>query len=313
MTMTDLTASAMAVFRQHHQHATARMLSETGVGATRRRRLVDAGVLEIAHRGVYRLSSAPDTLAARCVGLCMAHPQGFITGPTGGTLIELRRMGRAPEVHLSVPHGSNIGPIEGVVLRQTTVIEPWHVVRRPDGITVASPPRLAFDLAADLSPQDHASVVEQLIHDRHCTAATMHRIGRRLARPGRPGSVLFVATLSRRLAGGPLESHPEVLLGQALRDRGVPVVAQVQGLRLPSGRRIRLDLAVPELRWGIEIDIHADHFLLEGGTSDRRRDRECHRIGWQIDRVTQFDLVDLDGLCDELVAVHDARRLAVAC
>jgi hypothetical protein len=310
--MTDLTAPAMAVFRQHHQHATTRMLSEAGVGATRRRRLVEAGVLQIAHRGVYRLASAPGTLEAQCAALCLAHPQGFVTGPTGGRLMNLRRMGRDAELHFSVPHGSNIGPIDGVILRQTTVIEPWHVVRRADGITVASPPRLAFDLAADLGPQDHASVIEQLLHDRRCTIATLHRIGRRLARPGRPGSVLFIGSLSRRLAGGPLESHPEVLLGQALRERGIPVVAQVSDLRLPSGRRIRLDLAVPELRWGIEIDVHADHFLLEGGTSDRRRDRECHRIGWQIDRVTPFDLVDLDGLCDELVAIHDARRLAVA-
>jgi hypothetical protein len=310
--MTDLTAAAMATFRQHHGHATARMLTEAGVGRTRRRRLLEEQVLDIVHHAVYRLTSTPDSLEARCAALCLAHPQGFITGPTAGRLLGLRRMGRADQIHFSVPHGSNIGPIEGVVLRQTTVIEPWHVVHRSDGINIASPPRLAFDLAADLTADDHASVIEQVLHDRHCAVASLHRIGRRLARPGRPGSILFMTTLGRRLAGAPLESHPEVVLARALQERGIPIVAQVPNLQLPSGRRIRLDLAVPSIRWGIEIDIHPDHFLVEGGTRDRQRDRECHRIGWQIERVTAFDLVDLDGICEELVALYHARCRAVA-
>lgn len=309
--MNDLTPAALAAFAEHHGLATAAMLQRAGVGRTKRRRLLEAELLEHVLRSVYRLAGAPDTLESRCVALCLAHPQGFITGPTGGRLIGLRRMGNDPAVHFSVPHGSNIGPIDGVVLRQTTIIDRSHVQVRSDGIRMASAPRLAFDLAGDLSELDHASVVEQILHEKRCTVATLGAIGRRLVHPGRRGSNLFVHTLAQRIHGGPLESHPEVVLARQLRDRGIPVVAQLTGLVLADGSRIRLDLAVPEVRWGIEIDGHGSHFALEGGTSDRRRDRQCHRIGWQIERVTPLDLADLSTLVDELVELYEARcRLA---
>jgi very-short-patch-repair endonuclease len=47
--------------------------------------------------------------------------------------------------------------------------------------------------------------------------------------------------------------------------------------------------------------------LLDGTTKDKRRDRQCHRIGWQIERVTEIDLLDLAGLVDELVALYQSR------
>jgi hypothetical protein len=310
--MNDLTPTALAVFATHHGVATGPMLQRAGISRRRRLRLVAEGILEHEHQRIYRLAGSPVTLESRCAGLCLEFRSGFITGPTGGRLAGLRRMGRSDDVHFSVPHGHNVGPIEGVVLRQTTKISPYHVQRRADGIVVASPPRLAFDLSADLSELDHASVVEQILAERRCTLATLGRIGRELAHPARPGSMLFMKTLANRISGGPLESHPEVLLARALRDRGIPVVSQLDDLRLPNGRRVRIDLAVPSARWAIEIDVHGEHFLLEGGTSDRRRDRQCHLIGWQVDRVTPLDLADLDTLCDELVELYRARCHAVA-
>lgn len=310
--MPDFTPAALAVFSQHHGHATVAMLQRAGVGRSRRRRLLDEHLIEPAHRGVYRLAGTSETLASRCAALSLAYPAGFITGPTAGRLTGLRRMGTAEVIHLAVRHGSNIGPIDGVRVRQTTIIERSHIQMRADGIRIASAPRLAFDLAVDLSELDHASAVEQILAEHRCTLATLGAVGRKLVHPGRPGSSQFLHTLGQRISGGPLESHPEVVLSRALRSRGVPVVAQVTDLRLPNGRRIRLDLAVPDIKWGIEIDAHGEHFLLEGGTNDRRRDRGCHLIGWQIERVTPLDLADLDGLCDELVALFEARRRAAA-
>ena len=171
---------------------------------------------------------------------------------------------------------------------------------------LASPARLAFDLAADLTALDHRSVVEQLLAEGKVTMSTLGRIGSLLARPGRPGSTRFVATLLSR-SGRPADSHPELLVADGLRRRGVPIVAQFSDLRLPNGRPIRLDLAVPAVKWGVEIDIHPDHLLLDGTARDKRRDRRCHRIGWQVERVTELDLVDLEGICDELAELYFER------
>ena len=87
---------------------------------------------------------------------------------------------------------------------------------------------------------------------------------------------------------------------------------QVSDLVLPNGSRIRIDLAVPDVRWAIEIDVHPDHILLEGTTRDKRRDRQCHLIGWQIERVTEVDLIDLPALVDELVVLYRTRVDAAA-
>jgi hypothetical protein len=201
----------------------------------------------------------------------------------------------------------HLDPQSNAVLHQTTSIGQHDTRRRSDGITVASPSRLAFDLAALLSVEDHSSIVEQLLRERLCSMSDLAAVARRLCHPRRRGSLRFVRTLMERGDRPPAESHPEVVLGDALRARGIPVVPQVEGLVLPNGTRIRIDLAVPAARWAIEIDVHPDHLLLEGTTRDKRRDRQCHMIGWQVERVTELDLVDLSSLVDELSSLYELR------
>ena len=63
---------------------------------------------------------------------------------------------------------------------------------------------------------------------------------------------------------------------------------------------------------GVEIDVHPEHLLLDGTSRDKRRDRKCHLIGWQVERVTELDLLDVESIADELLALFQARRKAVA-
>ena len=211
-----------------------------------------------------------------------------------------------------MPHGIHLEPQPNLILHQTTSIRSSDVQRRADGINIASPTRLAFDLAAFLPVQDHASVVEQLIAERRCSVDELGAIARRLCHPRRPGSLRFVRSLMARGERPAAESHYEVVLGDALRARGIPVVPQVADLQLPNGSKIRIDLAVPELRWAVEIDVHPDHLFLEGTTRDKRRDRQCHLIGWQVERATEVDFLDLAGFVDELVALYEVRLAAAA-
>ncbi len=301
-----LTEEAMAVFADHHGMATATMLTIAGMSRRARERAVEAGLLEVIYERVFHIRSSPLTLEARCAGLCMAYPQGYITGPTAGRIARLRRMGNDDLIHFAVPHGSNIGPLDGVRLRQTTRVAPNHISKRADGIRMASPLRLAFDLAADLDAVDLRSVVEQLLSERRFTVSGLAKIGRDLAHPARPGSAKFLAVLASRLPGGPAESHPEVLIADGLQRRGVPVVLQVGHLEVPGVGRVRFDMAVPDARWAVEVDVHPDH-LRFSATKDKRRDRGCHRIDWQVDRVTELELSDLEALCDELAEGYRLR------
>lgn len=309
--MNDLTVAALDAFATHHGVASNRMLLDAGVGRHRRERLVAEGLIVPAGERVYRLAGTPRTLAQRCAELCLAYRSTFITGTTAGQLMAIRRTGKASEIQLAAPHGKNIGPLVGVHLRQTTKVAPWHVVTRPDGIVIASPARLAFDLSIELSPSDHASAVEQLVAEHGLTPEQLRRVGGELVHPVRKGSREFVAMLENRLGGGPAESHGEVLIARGLRLRGVPVVAQYPVV-LPGGARIRFDLAVPAVKWAVEVDGFRSHFEPAGGASDRRRDRRSHAIGWQVERVSPVDLADVDGTCDELVALYRHRAASVA-
>lgn len=309
--MTYLSEEALASFRTHHGMSTGVMLAAAGLSRRARAAAVEDGVLEVLHERVLHIMSSPMTLEARCVALCLGYPQGFVTGSTAGKLLGLRRMPNSDVVQFCVPHGAHVGPFDGVRLRQSTKIEPAHIIRRGDGIRIASGARLAFDLAGELSALDHRSVVEQLLRDGRCTMATLGRMGATMAHPARAGSARFVATLLGR-SGRPADSHPELLLAERLRARGVPVEAQVHPLLVAGSRPIRLDLAVPSVKWGIEVDVHPDHLLLDGTTRDKRRDRASHRVGWQIERVTELDLFDLDGICDELVELYEIRCQALA-
>jgi len=310
--MPDLTPCALAILRTQHGHATTSQLDEAGLHRRARQRLIDSEVLTSVYKSVVRIESAPNTLEGRCAAVCLGHPSGFITGPTGGKLLGLRRMPRPEPIHLAVPHGVHLERHHNLALHQTTSIRPSDVRRRQDGIVTASPSRLAFDLAALLPVQDHASVIEQLIREGHSSMAELASVARRLCHPRRPGSLRFVRSLMTRGDRPAAESHPEIALGDALRARGVPVVPQVKALQLRNGAKIRIDLAVPAARWAIEVDIHPDHLLLEGTTRDKRRDRQCHLIGWQVERVTEVDFIDLPSLVDELVALYQARLSSAA-
>ena len=305
--MADLPPITQRWLADHHGVISTARLKHHGVGRTTIVRLIDAGALHRVAKGVFIAASAPQTVEQRCAVLCAAHSSGFITGPTAGALAGLRRMPRSASLHLSVRHGIHLPPLTGVHLRQTTVI--WEVdrMRREDGIIVASWPRLAFDLAADLRQLDHLSVVEQLLHERRVKAAELVAIERRLGHPARPGSGVFKRTLESLPSSRASQSHPEVIVAAALRRRGIPIEQQARVIRSSNGLAFHIDLAVPSARWGIELDIHPEHRTLDGLANDARRRREMHLIAWQIETVSELDLANLESLADELAQLYAAR------
>jgi hypothetical protein len=241
--------------------------------------------------------------------LSARYPDGFVTGPTAGVLCGLRRMPRVAELHFSVRHGIHLEPTVGVKFRQTTQLRTDDRRRRDDGIWIASPRRLAFDTAANLSPLDHRSVVQQLRDRRLVTDEELLATGARLCHPARRGSTTFRLTLMD-LGHAPQDSHPEVILGDALLRRGVPIVPQWE-LNQPGEVPTHPDLAVAEARWGIELDIHPEHRSVEGAHRDARRMRSRHRGDWQIEPVSELDMGDLECLADELAALYRQRARTI--
>ncbi len=309
--MGDLPGASLGILHRQLGVISAAQLRNTGVSDRSRRRLLATGVIEPAGRSVYRVPDIPLTFQSRLVMLSLQHRRGFITGPTAGGLVGLRRMPRASRVHFCVPHGLHVDVGNHVQLRQSNYIAPHHVRRLDNGIAIADWGRLAFDLSADLAHTDLASALEQMLQWQVVETTDLVDIARELCGRGRPGSRQFARVLVERHPGPAAESHPELRVLDGLRRCGVPVVPQVAGLQLPNGSSIRIDMAVPEVRWAVEVDVHPDHLDLVGTTRDKRRDRQLHLIGWQVERVTRLDLLDLRRTLDELVELYEVRRADV--
>jgi hypothetical protein len=306
---TTLSSSAARWLADHHGAATTAELRTLGLGRKAVDRLCAIGVLRRITRGVFVLSTAPATLEQRCRLLCCLHPGGFITGPTAAMLEGLRRQPKFAALHLSVRHGVHLHHVEGVLFRQTTKLRADDRRVRPDRIVVASWKRLAFDLAADLAPLDHRSVVHQLLDRRHVVADDLIDVGLRLSHPARRGTTTFALSMIE-LGHRPHDSHPEVVLGDALLRRGVPVEPQVP-IERADGITLHLDLGVPAARWGVELDIHPEHRSVDGHHRDTRRVRALHDTAWQIEPVSELDMANVDALADELARLYRARAAGI--
>src|SRR5690606_26800033 len=104
------------------------------------------------------------------------------------------------------------------------------------------------------------------------------------------------------------DSGLELKVFKALERAGVRGLVRQQAIKLPDGRTIHADVAVPAIRWALEVD----HVTWHGGRldaqRDKARDRQARRVGWQVDRVTDVDVREhLARTVAELVALIAVR------
>jgi very-short-patch-repair endonuclease len=192
---------------------------------------------------------------------------------------------------------------------RTAAIHPHDVVARRDGIRVTTRARTAFDLARHLRADDLLSVIEQALHDGRIDDDVLRRVAVDWLSPRRPWARAFLRQLDRRLMGGTAESHPEVRVGTALAECGVRGLVRQHELDIPGYGPARFDLAVPKVRWAIEIDVFPTHDQTIGRLRDRRRDAAAVNCGWTTTRLerTEYE-VDFDGWIERTAAHYRTLR-----
>jgi very-short-patch-repair endonuclease len=309
MPMNALNRPVLDWTAHHHAVVTTAHLARLGVTRSQRRQLVSEGLLERLLDGAYRFPGLPDDDLARCVAAC-SRPSGLIVaGPTAGRLWGYRRVRRDGLVHVIAPPASNPSVEPWLRPYRTALIDPLHIVERPDGIRLTSPPRTAVDLTRYLTDTDLLSVIDQVESQGMGTAETMLQVATDLATPGRPWARRFLRVLEQRPQHGVPESHWESRVGAALIERGIADLRPQRWLDVPDWGSVRLDASVDRIRWGIEIDVYPTHFTEEGGSKDRERDLACDAIGWRISRVARPALqADFNLAIDRLMRVYEQRR-----
>ena len=311
--MARLNPGAHALLARQHGVASTQQLLDSGMSQRQLRRLQHHGALELVLRGAYRTPSAPITELSQCAAVCAARPDVAIAGPTAGRLWGFRRLPPDRRIHVIAPRASNPAIARWVVPYRTDARHDHDLVERDDGIRVTSRTRTAFDLARWLGPDDLLSVIEQAAHDGRMSDDEFLAVAADWISPRRPWAREFLQALDRRLPGGPAESHPEVRVADALGRAGVRGLVRQHCIQLPGHGDVRFDLAVPELRWAIEVDLHPRHRETMGIASDTRRDRAASAIGWSTSRITetQYDHRFNETIAD-LTFVHAGLRRRLA-
>lgn len=306
--MTNFSRPLNEAISDQHGIVTDGQLAADGVERHSRRRLVTAGALVALHDGVYRVSTSPDTFESRCAAACLADPTAVISGLAAARLWEFRHVRSIERPVVLVAHDRT--PItKGVLLRRTNRLHVHDVVQRSDGIRLASPPRAWFDCARDLD-DEHFERLTEWVLDRHSSVPTLWRQARELTQRGRPGLARVNRVMSQRSDWQrPAGSGIELLVLDALEQRGVGPLVRQYPLRLRTGAVIHPDGADPEARWAVEVD----HVTWHGGRfdtqRDKGRDRNARRIGWQVDRVTDQELNEgFERAISELVELWHLRR-----
>jgi very-short-patch-repair endonuclease len=294
-----LNSHAHALLARQHGVASTRQLLDTGLSVRQLQQLQHDGDLELVLRGAYRTPSAPVTELSQCAAVCSARPDVVIAGPTAGRLWGFRRLPPDHRIHVLAPPASNPAIARWVVPYRTAARHDHDIIERDDGIRITTRQRTALDLARWLGPDDLLSVIEQAAHDGGLGDSDFVEVAADWLSPQRPWAHAFVQALDRRLPGGPAESHPEVRVADALERAGVTGLVRQYRIDLPGHGEVRFDLAVPDLRWAIEVDLHPRHRETMGRMSDARRDRAAGAIGWTTTRITN---VQYDNLFDETIA-----------
>ena len=288
--MARLPAAVHDAFSRQHGAISIGQLRAADLTDRQIRRLVDDGAITNCVRGAYVSPSTADTELRRCAAVCLARPDVIVGGPTAGRLWDLRHVHGDRRVHVIGPPASNPSIASWVVPYRTAAIHlDRDVVERSDAIRVTTAARTVFDLARHLEHDRLLSVIEQVIASHGATVGDLYDVAAEWCTPRRRFAHRFLSEVERRLPGGGAESHPEVLVGQRLRELGVRHLERQVTATLSNGRVVRFDLAVRRLRWAVEVDVHPTHRATDGVRSDEDRDDAAEADGWSVSRISSAD------------------------
>lgn len=310
--MTKLSADAHRLMSQQYGVASSRQLLTTGLSPRQVQHLADTGQLVRVARGAYASPSVELSELARCVALCLARQDLVVAGPTAGRIWNFRHVSRDLRIHVIAPPHAQPSTDPRIAVYRTAAIYPDDVIVRPDGLRVTSRARTALDLARHVEPRQLMSIIEQAMRDGNLSDCDMRRPAVDWISPQRRWLTTYLEQLDRRLPGKPADSRPEVDLGQALLDAGIHGLERQFDIDLPEYGPARFDLAIPAIRWAIEVDVHPTHRDHEGAASDRRRDAGAVALDWLVSRVSRERYERWFGdVVTDLVQIYHARHGAL--
>lgn len=241
------------------------------------------------------------------VGAVLDHPGTVASHTTSARLDGVDGSGVYDQIELSVLR-PRVVRIPGVTVHRVTHLDRCDIVRIGP-IPCTNRARTLCDLGASTDPL----MVRRALHDAVRRGSSVRWLGmtaERLHGQGRSGTGALLAALDDlRRRGRVPDSWFEELLELCLDEASIgPIVRQYQ-LRDDDGRHVaRFDLAVPEVKLGIEAHSREHHYSDEEQASDEHRDHAAAVEGWDVMYLGYASVRSPKSVSARVVARVEARR-----
>lgn len=241
---------------------------------------------------------------ARIQAAVAALPDAVVSHESAAEVHRLSRLRKGQAV-VSV-HSRTTHEFPDVIVRRTHDLEKTHICEMK-GLPTTTAARTIVDMAAFLHPQHLGAIVDDAVVEGLVTLESIEAVATAVCRRGRPGSANVRDVLASRTDGVWVPATVLERRGRQLLERyGLP--RPVPQFPIPWAPYNFFDDAYPWCCLALEWDSWRWHSQVERMQRDRQRDRECAAHGWNILRITWFDITKRpDALIDEI-----RRALAAA-
>jgi hypothetical protein len=268
------------------------------------------GLVDEVQPNVLRLVGAPISWRQEVMAACLSA-RGVASHRSSRCLHDLDRPSGITPVELTVERRI-AHPLAGAIVHRVSSMPPADVVV-VDGIPVTNIARTLCDLGAVVSMDDVERALDDALR-RGCSQRWIDETLARLDRPGPSGTGTLRRVLDLNDRRGALPgSWLERVLERVLSHPELAGLVRQHEIRRADGSLIaRPDLALPDVRLGIEFHSDQWHFGPRRGRRDRKRDLAAARVGWQLAYLDASDLADAEAAVAAIVDVVRERRRFVA-
>lgn len=259
-------------------------------------RAVRRGTLRKLASDVYADAGRSGELPLRVRAVMAAEPTAVITGRAAAALTWWAGLA-VPVVTAAHPRRPK-SPLPGLRWQRTRV--PEELVVETDELRLAAPALSVLDLIPELG----GAAIDEALRGR---AVTLPQLEAALAlTPGRPGNV----ERARLLVDSRDEpwSEAERTLHGAFRELRLPCPFRTNyPVPMADGTTHPVDIALPELLLGFEVDGFAFHHSRRAFDRDHLVGLDMARSGWQLVRITANQTTDTPDLTAILQVIVDQR------
>jgi hypothetical protein len=271
------------------------------------RALVARGVVDEVLPGVLRDRGAPVTWEQRVLAAVLLTG-GVACGRTAAALHRLEGFLRCGPIEVLVERGRQ-RTVPGVTIRRCADLPRQRDVTAVDGIPCTSIARTLCELGRTCNDDQVERALDDALR-RGCSLRWITETLDRLHRPGPAGTGALARVLARPDRSGAIPgSWRERTTARMLVHPELAGLVAQHSIRNARGEELaRPDLALVEIRLGIEFHSDQWHFGPRRGRGDRRRDRRAMVAGWELMYLDAHDHRTPRAALDEVLDVVRARR-----